>query len=96
MYIGYQQVEVAQVVKDVTAFTLMPAGTQMVELQCAASAGSVAYTMDGATSPGAQRGMFLAAGHPPKAFRIEDFKRIKFVCVDDSPTHLHAHFIGRA
>lgn len=95
MYIGYAQVACTTTVKTVSDFPTVPAEATHVELQCAASAGGINYTMDNVTSPGDQRGMFLSAAHPPKLFEIADFKRIKFVSVDGASSHLHAHYIGR-
>ena len=97
MYLHYAQVACTNVVKTASdaGWGTIPAEATHVELQCAASAGGINYTMDDVTVPGDQRGMYLAAAHPPKLFTITDFKRIKFVSVDAASSHLHAHFIGR-
>lgn len=86
----FEQVAISSVVKTSADLTI-PATATRAHLQ-ASSAGSIRYTMDGATVPSTTSGMLLRSTSDPLDFLIEDVKNIKFVRDGSTDSSLLIHY----
>lgn len=92
MYLpAFQQVVASSSVKTVSALTV-PVKATHVEIQ--ADTQPVRYTMDNATDPSQTSGMVFLITEGPKAFLIEDLKRIRFTRGAGSDGNLNFHYFG--
>ena len=89
MYVGSEQVNADNAVRDITALTPVAEATH-AELQ--ASMADVAYTMDNATNPSETSGMVFLVTEAPKLFLMEDLRRIRFIRFGNANGRLNVHY----
>jgi hypothetical protein len=90
-YLGFEQLVSAAAVKDVDDLTI-PANATYAEIQ--ASGQNASYTCDDSTDPTQTAGMVFLTTHAPKAFGIDDVRRIRFVRAAGSDGNLNFHYFG--
>lgn len=93
MFLSFQQVASTNAVQNSTALTI-PGKATGVELQ--ADTNNIRFTMDNTTDPSSSSGMLLLTTEPPRAFGIDDLRRIRFIqnAVGAGKLNIH-YFAGR-